>query len=65
MAFNVLGKVLTANTKEEKKSSSTTQNLTEQEVNFILAKLRDANYKGAEFEMFYNVWIKLAGDKVK
>jgi hypothetical protein len=34
-------------------------NLTEQEINFILTKLRAANYSGAEFEMFHSVWMKL------
>ena len=34
-------------------------NLTEQEINFILTKLRTANYSGAEFEMFHSVWMKL------
>ena len=35
-------------------------NLTEQEINFILTKLRTANYSGAEFEMFHSVWMKLS-----
>lgn len=43
--------------KIEKKIST---NLTEQEINFILTKLRQANYTGAEFEMFHNVWMKLS-----
>jgi hypothetical protein len=30
-----------------------------QEVEFLLAKLRTATYRGDEFEMFYNVWVKL------
>jgi len=34
--------------------------LTEQELAFILSKLRQAQYSGAEFEMFHNVWIKLS-----
>lgn len=47
-----------ANSKEP--SSDT---LTEQELNFVLSKLRQANYTGAEFEMFHNVWIKLSNLK--
>ena len=43
--------------KIEKQSSS---NLTEAEINFILTKLRQAQYTGAEFEMFHNVWMKLS-----
>jgi len=37
--------------------------LTEQEINFILSKLRQANYTGAEFEMFHNVWMKISNLK--
>ena len=37
--------------------------LTEQEVNFILTKLRQANYTGAEFEMFHTVWMKISNLK--
>lgn len=33
--------------------------LTESEINFILAKLKSANYVGAEFEIFSSVWMKL------
>lgn len=33
--------------------------LNEEELKFILTKLRMATYKGDEFEMFYNVWVKL------
>ena len=29
------------------------------ELEFILAKLKDASYKGHEFETFYAVWVKL------
>jgi hypothetical protein len=38
-----------------------------QEVEFMLAKLRSATYRGDEFEMFYNVWVKLTDnlDKIK
>lgn len=42
---------------------SSSDKLTEQEVNFILSKLRQANYTGAEFEMFHNVWMKISNFK--
>lgn len=37
------------------------------ELEFLLAKLRTATYKGEEFEMFYNVWVKITDliDKTK
>ena len=62
MGFNTQGKVVTG--EEAKKKISAEQNraysnLTEQEINFILAKLKTANYNGAEFEMFHSVWMKL------
>ena len=48
--------------KANKKPSASDQ-LTEQEINFILSKLRQANYTGAEFEMFHNVWMKISNLK--
>lgn len=33
--------------------------LTKQELEFILNKLRSSEYKGHEFERFYVVWVKL------
>lgn len=30
-----------------------------EELKFLLAKLRTAEYKGTEFEMFYNVYTKV------
>lgn len=33
--------------------------LTQDELRFILAKLRLAEYKGTEFESFYNVYTKI------
>ncbi len=32
---------------------------TKKEIEFLLAKLRTATYKGEEFEAFYNIWVKL------
>jgi len=34
--------------------------LTKNEMEFILAKLRLSTYTGEEFEMFYNVWKKVS-----
>ena len=41
--------------------------LTKEELKFILAKLRTAEYKGVEFETFYNVYTKVQDrlDKIK
>lgn len=33
--------------------------LSSSELEFILRKLKDSNYKGFEFETFYSVWVKL------
>lgn len=33
--------------------------LTKEELEFILLKLRKSTYIGDEFEMFYKVWVKL------
>lgn len=35
-------------------------NLTQQELEFLLIKMRSADYKGEEFEMFYKIYLKLA-----
>jgi len=35
------------------------EGFTEQEINFIVAKLRQATYQGSEFELFYKVISKL------
>jgi hypothetical protein len=37
--------------------------LDDREIDFILEKLQTAQYIGREFEMFYNVWIKLSNMK--
>ena len=37
----------------------TKSSLHTKELEFILAKLKDASYKGHEFETFYAVWVKL------
>lgn len=34
--------------------------LTKRELEFLLAKLRSATYRGDEFETFYNIWVKIS-----
>lgn len=48
---------------EEKKDTENI--LSDQEIDFILTKLRTADFKGTEFEMFYNIWVKLSSFKEK
>lgn len=38
----------------------TKQDLSVKDVEFILAKLKSAQYVGSEFEHFYAVWVKLS-----
>lgn len=59
MGFNTK-KIVTGDEALKKIENKASTNLTEQEINFILTKLRQANYTGAEFEMFHNVWMKLS-----
>ena len=65
MALISKGKVITGT--EAKKNSVdkkiAKETLTEQEIDFVLTKLRQGNYKGVEFEMFYTVFTKLSGLK--
>lgn len=67
MALKLFGKqVITGDNQQgETQQSSVDYALTDQELNFILAKLRTATYTGAEFEMFYSVWMKLMQNKAK
>ena len=44
-----------------RKSQKPNNRLEKEELEFVLLKLREANYTGHEFEMFYKVWVKLAG----
>lgn len=37
--------------------------LSKKELEFLLAKMRSATYRGDEFETFYNVWVKIS-DKI-
>ena len=49
-----------------KNSKSETQSgFTQKEIEFLLAKLRTATYKGDEFEAFYNIWVKLTNELEK
>jgi len=62
MAFINKGKVLTGQEAKSKmaKDQAINTDLTDQEIQFILTKLRQANFKGAEFELFYVVFSKLS-----
>lgn len=44
--------------------SASAQDLTKKELEFLLAKMRSATYRGDEFETFYNVWVKIT-DKIE
>jgi len=62
MGFNAQGKVITgedAVKKLQEDELKANPYLTDQEIAFILTKLRQAQYSGAEFEMFHKVWTKL------
>lgn len=48
--------ILTSGSRNKKTAST---DFTQKELEFLLAKLRSATYKGDEFEMFYNVWVKI------
>jgi hypothetical protein len=62
MAFINKGKILTGKAAQDKmkKDEAVNTDLTQQEIQFILTKLRQANFKGAEFELFYVVFSKLS-----
>ena len=61
MALVTKGKVITGNEAAKKlvEEKTSKEKLTPEEVDFILTKLRRADYKGVEFEMFYIVFNKL------
>jgi len=62
MAFINKGKIVTGKEAQDKmkKDELVNTDLTQQEIQFILTKLRQANFKGAEFELFYVVFSKLS-----
>ena len=66
MAIKVQGNVVT---KEDSQSGNKPEmkdyKLSNKDIDFILLKLRESNYKGSEFEMFYTVWVKLNEHKTK
>ena len=37
----------------------------ENELRFLLMKMRTATYTGNEFEMFYNIWVKITNELEK
>ena len=45
--------------------SETQLGFSKKEIEFLLAKLRTATYKGEEFEAFYNIWVKLSTELEK
>lgn len=46
--------------KQNKQLFNNPVELTAKEIQFLLDKMKTATYKGEEFEMFYNVWVKLS-----
>jgi len=56
-----MGLAKRAKAEEQKPDKS----LTRKEIEFILTKLRTADYKGSEFEMFFNVFNKLTQELQK
>lgn len=66
MAIKVQGNVVTKEGMQEtSKPEMKNYKLNNKEIDFILLKLRESNYKGTEFEMFYTVWVKLNEHKTK
>ena len=55
MGFNLKGKVITGKEAEQKiaQEQFAKSSLTDKEISFILTKLRQAQYSGAEFEIFH------------
>lgn len=46
--------------KVSKEKVSEELSLTSEELDFILKKLRSADYKGHEFETFFKIWTKVS-----
>lgn len=61
-----MGIVNTIEARNKKQAQTVNQNdvLTDQELEFILLKLRDSTYKGFEFDMYARVYKKIA-DHIK
>ena len=66
MPIKPQGKVIVGEDAREKitKDILTKSDLSKKELEFVLIKLQDANYKGIEFELFYTCWVKLT-EKLK
>jgi len=66
MPIKPQGKVIVGEDAREKitKDILAKSDLSKKELEFVLRKLQDANYKGHEFEMFYTTWVKLT-EKLK
>jgi|SaaInlV_100m_DNA_5_1039725.scaffolds.fasta_scaffold108365_1 hypothetical protein len=65
MGLNVKGKLLTGQEAQEKINNDKLKqasrvDLSDQEIQFVLSKLRQSNYKGDEFETFYIIFSKLS-----
>lgn len=58
--MGLLDKIGSKGTKTENQTG-----FSKKEIEFILAKLRTATYKGDEFEAFYNIWVKLTNELEK
>tara|TARA_B100000212_G_C27366029_1_gene530371 strand:- start:804 stop:1022 length:219 start_codon:yes stop_codon:yes gene_type:complete len=62
MPLNIKGKIVTGEDARAEIVDKiiTKQGLTIKDLEFILTKLKSAEYKGSEFEHFYAVWVKLS-----
>lgn len=49
--------------KMKQPAKAASSELNKKELEFLLAKMRSATYRGDEFETFYNVWVKIT-DKI-
>lgn len=58
--MGLLDKISSKGTKTENQTG-----FSKKEIEFLLAKLRTATYKGDEFEAFYNIWVKLTNELEK
>jgi len=48
-----------SNQKKDNTISNTKELFSDKEINFIISKLRQSQYTGLEFEMFYSIIVKL------
>lgn len=60
MALKRIGKTTSKKKENPKVDNIKKVELSGDELKFILAKLKEANYKGIEFEMFYAIWQRLS-----